>query len=243
MDRRDFLKTMLGTPLFAPLILHSPCPANDELFLISDNPQAHLLSILKHMGSWYTAGRGKYTILDGHPRKNALSDVLEASRWTQASSLQSAGLIVSFRPLRHPAPPSFALVRKGRILDIRKKELYSLWMEMNGKNPTSSCMTIASLQVRQPSHVPGTFVRVFQDGHVVGTFSVKKRRIKTFETEGGKVTIKIEQGTASILSSSCRNKICCSALPVSSPGERIVCAPNHFLLEMGGPGSIDTIIG
>ncbi len=31
--------------------------------------------------------------------------------------------------------------------------------------------------------------------------------------------------------------------PVFLAGERIICAPNHFLLEIHGSHSIDTVIG
>ncbi|UCE41272.1 MAG: NusG domain II-containing protein [Candidatus Aminicenantes bacterium] len=243
MDRRDFFKTIFATPLLAPFLLDSPSTANEELFLISDSPETHLPPLLEGLRRQNRAHGRSYVFLDMHPQKTALSQALRASGWTEAISLQKADLTLSFRPLQHPSPPSFMIVRAGKIVDIRTKELFSFWKKLNEKHSPSSCLTIAAIQTRHPVSSPGTFVRVYHNGHVVEEASLKKNGVQTFWAERGKVTMKIEQEKAFIPSSSCRHKICCSAPPVSISGERIVCAPNHFLLEIQGSGSIDTIIG
>jgi hypothetical protein len=243
MDRRDFFKTIFATPLLAPFLLGSQSSANDELFLISDSPETYLPSLLEEMGCQNKAYRRSYAVPNTLPQKTALSQALKASGWTKASPLQKADMTLSFRPLQHPTPPSFTLVRAGKILDVRTKELFSFWKEMNEKHPPSSCLTIATLQTRQPSSSPGTFVRIYHNGKVIEEASLKKDRVQTYWAERGKVTVKIEQGKVFVLSSSCRHKICCSVPPASFAGDRIVCAPNHFLLDVRGPGSIDTIIG
>jgi hypothetical protein len=242
MDRRDFFKTIFATPLLAPFLLGSQPSANDELFLISDSPEIYLPSILEELRNQNKADGRSYAFRT-HPQKTALSQALKASGWTIATSLQRADLTLSFRGLQHPAPPSFTVVRAGKILDIRRKKLFSLWKELNHKNPRSTGMTIAALQARQSGSTPGTSVRIYHNGQMVEEASLKKDHVQTFWTERGNVTLKIEQGKALIPSSSCRHKICCSAPPVSISGERIVCAPNHFLLEVQGAGSLDTIIG
>lgn len=243
MDRRDFFKTILATPLLAPFLLASKSSQIDELFLISDRPEIFLPTILEELGNRNEGYWQSYSVLKTHPQEKIISQALKASGWTQAFPHQKADLTLSFRPLQHPTPPSFTLVRAGKILDIRTKGLFSLWQEMNEKHPPSSCLTIATLQARQPSSSPGTFVRIYHNGQVVEEASLKKDRVQTFWAKRGKVTVKIEQGKVFVPSSSCRHKICCSSPPVSISGERIVCAPNHFLLEIQGPGSIDTIIG
>lgn len=243
MDRRDFFKTIFATPLLAPFLLGSQSSANDALFLISDSPETYLPSILEELRAQNKAYGRSYAVLNTHPQKTALSQALRASGWTKVSPLQKVDLTLSFRPLQHPQPPSFTLVRAGKILDVRTKELFSFWREMNEKHPRSSCLTIATLQTRQPGSSPGTFVRIYHNGQVVEEVSLKKDRVQTFWAERGKVTVKIEQGKVFVPSSSCRHKICCSVPPASFSGDRIVCAPNHFLLEVQGPGSIDTIIG
>jgi len=243
MDRRDFFKTILATPLLAPFFLGPQSSANDELFLISDSPETYLPSLLEALENQNKAYGRTYAVLNTHPQKTALSQALKTSGWTQAFPHQRADLTISFRPLHHPMPPSFTLIKAGQIRDIRTKELFSIWRKMNEKHPRSSCLTIAAIQARQAGRSPGTFVRIYHNGQVVEEASLKKDRVQTFWAEQGTVTVKIEQGKVFVPSSSCRHKICCSVPPSSFAGDRIVCAPNHFLLEVQGPGSFDTIIG
>jgi hypothetical protein len=243
MDRREFFKTVFASSILAPFLLGSPSSANDELFIISDSPELYLPSLLEKLGNHTKPWVRSYTMPGTHPRNTALSLALKTSGWTKTSPGHTADLILSFRPLEQPSPPSFTLVKAGKIVDIRTKELYSFWREMNEAHPPSSCLTVAALQARQPSRSPGTFVRIFHNGHLVEEVSLKKDRIWTFSADKGKVTVKIEQGKAFVPSSSCRHKICCSVPPAALVADRIVCAPNHFLLEVRGSSSIDTIIG
>jgi hypothetical protein len=243
MDRRDFFKTIFATPLLAPFLLASRASAADELFLISDSPESFFPSLLEGMGRRFAAHGKSFSVLDCHPQKEALSRALMASGWSEAPSLERADLMLSFRPLQHPTPSSFTVVRAGKILDARSNELFSFWKELQEKHPPSSCLTIATLRARLPGSSPGTDVRIYRNGQVVEEASLKKDRVQTFWAEMGKITLKIDRGKASFPSSSCRHKICCSVPPVHLAGERIVCAPNHILLEVLGPSSIDTIIG
>jgi hypothetical protein len=243
MDRRDFFKTILSTPLLAPLLVGSPSSADDGLFLISNSPETYLPSLLEEIKSLRKPRARSFAFLDSHPQKKALFLALKASGWIKTSPGQKPNLTISFRPLQRPTPPSFTAVRAGKILDIRTKRLRSFWIEMNRNHPRSSCLTVATLQAQSLMISPGKFLRIYHNGRVVEEASLTKERVLTFGSEQGKLTVKIENGRAFIPSSSCRNKICCWAPPVSYSGERIVCAPNHFLLEIQGPGSIDTIIG
>jgi hypothetical protein len=221
----------------APFLLGSQSSTNDDLFLISDKPAIYLPAVLEKLRSQYPAYGRNFSILNAHPQKKGLSQALKASGWTQAFSLQKAEMKISFRPLQQPTPPSFTLVRAGKVWDVRKK-LLSLWQEMNEKHTLSSCLTIATLQARQPGRSQGKFVRIYHNGQVVEEASLHKDRIQTFWAEQGKITVKIEQGNVFVPSSSCRHKICCSVPPVSFVSDRIVCAPNHFLLEVQGPSLI-----
>lgn len=243
MDRRDFFKTVFASSLLTPFFLDSPSSANDELFIISDRPEIYLPSLLEKLGNHTKSWDRSYSIPELHPRKTALSQTLKTSGWTTPSPGHTADLLLSFRPLEQPTPPSFTLVKAGKIVDIRRQELYSFWQEMNEAHPPSSCLTIATLQVKQPHRSPGTFIRIFHNGYLVEEASLKKDRIRTFSADKGNVTVKIEQGKAFIPSSSCRHKICCSVPPAALVADRIVCAPNHFLLEVRGSGFIDTVIG
>jgi hypothetical protein len=212
--------------------------------LISDNPETFLPAILQQARIRDRSFGQSFAVLDQHPRKTALSHALEGAGWTEAPSIQAAALTLSFRPLQQPTPPSFTAVKAGKISDIRINGLFSLWKEMNGKHAPSSCLTVATLQAEQKCNGPGKSACIYHGGHLVEEVSLKKDRIQTFRGDRGQITVKIEQGKAFVPSSSCRHKICCSAPPVFASGERIVCAPNHFLLEIRGAGGlIDTIIG
>ena len=243
MDRRDFFKTIFATPLLAPIFLASKPYAHDELFLISDRPELFLPELLGKWGKGNMALGHRTFSITPHPQKKALSQTLKKAGWTPSILPEYAGLSISFRSLQHPAPPSFTLVKSGQIWDIRRKELFPLWQEMNEKHPPSSCLTVASMKTRQPGNKPGHTARIYLDGCVIEEIPLNKNRTNTFSAKQGSVTVQIEQGKVYIPSSSCRHKICCSAPPVSISSERIVCAPNHFLLEIQGVGSIDTIIG
>jgi len=243
MDRRDFFKTMLSTPVLAPFLLASSPSGKDEIFLIADGPEACLPRLLEKFGPERSLFGQSFFVSDAHPREKALFQALRTAGWIPASSPQNASLTISFRPLRHSAPPSFTFVRNGRIWDIRTDEYFSLWQNMNKNQAPSSCLTMASLQTRQSRRVPGNAAHIYRNGRLVEEFALKKDRIKTFRTSTGSITVRIESKKAFVPASSCRHKICCAVPPVSTAGDRIVCAPNHFLLEIQGPRSLDTIIG
>lgn len=243
MDRRDFFKTIFAAPLFAPLLVSSKSSPNDEIYLIGDRPEDYLPVLLEELekrGAW--VHKSLFSI-NAHPQEKALSRALEISGWRPASPFQKSDLTISFRPLQHPMPPSFTLVRDGRIWDVREKKLFSLWKGMNKNHASSVCLTIASLKARHQGNVPGDSVRIFKDGRMVEEISLKKDIVKTFAVKQGRITVKIKQGNVSVPASPCRGKICCSVPPVSFIGERIVCAPNHFFLDIRGAGPVDTIIG
>jgi hypothetical protein len=241
MDRRDFIKTMASVPLIAPLSRLSAAASKNEVFLIADRPDIYLPVLLDDLKT-RIASLSQRLSFHVPPQENALAQALIRAGWTPAPSFQKAALNISFRGLRHPTPPSFTLVRDGRILDIRTKRLFSFWQQMNKTLP-SSRLTIASLQTGPLRNVEGRTVRIYKEGRIVEEISLKKDALKNFPVKQGVLTVKIEQGKAFIPASPCRGKICCSVPPVSFSGERIVCAPNHFLLEVRGPGQIDTIIG
>jgi hypothetical protein len=243
MDRRDFFQVIFASPLLAPHLLDSRASANDQLFLISDRPGVFLPSLVEKMKPRDWAHGRSFFVSRTHPHKTVLSQAMMASGWTKAAPNQKADLSLSFRLLHQPSPPSFTLVRAGEIRDIRSKELWSVWDKMNKNYPRSSGLTIAAFQAGRPGSSRGTAVRIYHNGHVVKDASLNRDRVHTLRTKKGSITLKIDQGKAFIPSSSCRHKICCSVPPVSFSGERIVCAPNHFLLEVLGPRIIDTIIG
>jgi len=95
MDRRDFFKTVFATPLLTPFLLGSPSSANDELLLISDNPEIFLPSLLEKMENQEKTSRRSYSVSNFHPRNDALSRTLKSSGWAKASPDHPADLLLS----------------------------------------------------------------------------------------------------------------------------------------------------
>jgi len=244
MDRRDFFKTVLATSLFAPIFLASKKDKSDlELYLIGDEAELFLPAILDELKKSKIGSGEDFAFANSHPDKDGLKRVLLRRGWKHVLSPLQADLTFSFCQLRHKALPSFTLIKEGNIWDIRARRLHTLWKEMNEKYKPSSCLTIASFQKRKFSAALGEFVSISKDARVVERFSLKKNFSGSFKTKRGKIEVRVEDARAWVTDSSCRHKICIYSSPVSLAGERIICAPNHFLLEIQGARSIDTVIG
>jgi len=244
MDRRGFFKTMLATPLLAPFLLASKTTQSDcELYLIADSPQMFIPYILEELQKYGVFTGRNFTLLNTHPREKDIRQVLSQKGWRYIQGPSRADLAVSFSCLRQNAFPSFTLVRKGEIWDIRSRKLYSLWKEMNENRKPSSCLTTASLKDRRAGLFAGESVSIFKDGHMIETVSLEENQSKSFPARKGKITVIVKDRKAWVSESSCSHKICLYTPPVSFAGERIICAPNHFLVEVQGRHSIDTVIG
>ena len=244
MDRRDFFKTMLAAPLLTPMIISSKKASHDfELYLIAEKPQLFLSTLLEEVQK-YTSSRGrKFAFLNIHPNENSIQKALVEKGWEFVLEQASADLILSFSHLHDKILPSFTLVREGCIWDIRSRRLFSLWHEMNKNHALSSCLTTISFKNRAYDRMAGKFVSVYSSGRKVATLPLEECIARSFRTPTGKITACIRAGRARVTESSCRHKICLDSPAISLAGERIICAPNHFFLEIERSRSIDTVIG
>lgn len=245
MDRRGFFKTIMTTSLLAPILLASKKADNElELYLIADNPQDYIPILLRELGRHTNFSERTYTFLTSHPHSDELSKILAANGWSYESAPHKAHLALSFSPLQNKACPSFTLVKEGRVIDIRSNKLRALWKEMNQPLSFSTFLTTASLcRSRKPLH-RGTHVVVYKGGSKAAVLALDKESLQTFRSREGLITVKIASGKAWVEESSCRNKICVHSQPVSLAGERIICAPNHFMISViGNSGAVDTMIG
>lgn len=244
MDRRDFLKFLLAAPL-APSLMPplSSAEPGSTLYLICDDPQDYLPAIITELAKRRLVQGKRFSIREPYPFSAALKAALARDGWKYSSGKPPASLTLTFRALRQSAPPSFTLVRNGGIIDLRSGELGRLWKELIGRSSPSHGLTIASFSEPAPLLSPGWGATVFVDGNRRETLSLKKNQVQLYRTLHGQVLIRVEEGKAEVLASSCRHKICQSSTPVSQAGERIVCAPNHFLLTIDGPRFVDTVTG
>jgi len=244
MDRRNFFKTILTTPLLTPFILRAKKTHNDlEIFLIGDTPEQFFPALLDELEMEGMKHHQNYSFLTSHPREKDLIKVFSQKGWDYVQNHYQASWTLSYRPLHKNAASSFTLVQNDRIWDLRSRRLLSLWEELSSSHALSTDLTIASFKTRKTSILPGKMISLYQNGQRIDRISMEKTTSKSFRTKKGGISINIDHGKAWISESSCKNKICLSTPPVYLAGERIVCAPNHFLIEVEGPRPFDTVIG
>jgi hypothetical protein len=243
MNRRRFIQAVLGAPVLTRLWLPSQkADASCEIYLISDRPQSHIGPLLETLQNFRTSPRRTFAFINSHPRQKDLKSLLIQKGWSPAAHPTQSDLTLSFLHLRHKASPSFSLVKNGKIWDIRKPKFQSLWHSMTSSGMTASLLTVASFNSQTRFTKEGHSVFLYKDGSLFDRLPLKGRLTRQIPTEKGPIVVRIHEGRAWIAESPCRHKICVSAPPVSTAGERIICAPNHFFLEIHGRG-IDTIIG
>jgi len=244
MDRRNFLKSIFLVPTLTPILLaKSSQKGSFELYLISDSPQLVISLILRELQKFGLTQGQKYSFPNSHPNEEGLRNALDQTGWRCASMPSRADFNLSFSFLREKVLPSFTFIKDGRIWDIRTRDLLSLWKGMNKNGTPSSSLTVVTFKNRQPNLLPGSFADIFIGGHRAERLSLKKSFSKSFRTQNGNIAVMVKGGKAWVSDSSCHHKICVYSSPVSISGERIICAPNHFLLEIKGPHSVDTSIG
>ncbi|RLE10975.1 MAG: hypothetical protein DRJ06_00205 [Candidatus Aminicenantes bacterium] len=241
MDRRKFLKTMVFTPTLAPFALSGlKNPGQKQLYLLSDEPETYLPFILEKINKQSLFSPPAMSFSTSHPRAEQIGLALQKKGWTKANhypDVEITGLT-----LKRPSLASFALVDKGKIIDIRHHELRSLWIKM--AHHPSSLLTIVSFSMNQHPGQPGEKAAVWIGGQLVEHLPLSMNTERRYSTSLGKLTLAIQNRQLIVLDSACRNKICVSSPPIRLAGERIICAPSNFLVEIQGKNSfLDTIIG
>ncbi len=245
MDRRLFFKTMLSSSLAIPLIAGlkpGAASSGGELFVISDAPQDVLPPLLAGLSREGRLSRGLFSLDSSHPLAEAVGAALTREGWRRPAAGQSADLVLSFSPLRQACAPSFTFVRDGRVVDIRQGTLLSLWREISKPGARSTSLLVASLKPRTAPE-RGERALLYLDGKKKDRLDLDREVHKTYETAGGFVRVAVEGGSVRVTDSSCRHKICASAAAVSAGGDRIICAPNRFLVRVEGRRSVDAVIG
>jgi hypothetical protein len=126
---------------------------------------------------------------------------------------------------------------------VRSAALSDKWESMRKGALLSSCLTIASFGPPKTSRAPGSTINVVHNGKKIEGLNLKDHTSRAFSVEGGSISIRIDGGRAWIERAPCDHKICASTSPVSFPGERILCAPCRFFIEVTGNRVFDTLIG
>ncbi len=244
MNRRDFLRTLLAAGIAAPTLLEArTLRSSSALYLISDSPGDVLPPVLAEIDSRIQKAGRRFAFLNPHPNAEEINKTLSALGWKFDQRASAGGLAFSFQRLGLPSLPSFALIRSGRICDIRSQRLWQTWKKMAASGALSSCLTIASFDLPRRNQIPGKAVTVYADGKRLASLPLARDLVKPFHTRAGPVVVGVEAGRAKVLSSPCQHRVCLASPPVFLAGERIVCAPRHFLLEVEGPHLVDTVTG
>jgi hypothetical protein len=243
MNRRRFIQTVLGTPFLAPLLVPSEHVSDiSELYLLSDHPQSYLCQLLEAIHNFCPPVQQTFSFLNTHPDQKILSRLLMHKGWAPVVYPMPSGMTFSFSRLRRKASPSFSLVKNGKIWDIRTRKLYPLWQSMVRTGSLASLLTVVTFAGKPSSRMRDHAVALFKDGDQIERLPLEGSWTRRIPAKHGSITVRMHDGQAWVAEASCRHKICISAPPVSRAGERIICAPNRFLLEIHGRG-VDTVIG
>ena len=242
MDRRSFIKTVLSSSLVVPLAAASKAASPTRaLYVIGDAPQTLLPELLAGIGQ---TGRGRScAISENGPVSENVRAALAEKGWSFIPLSRKADVRVSFALLRSACAPSFALIQNGRVIDIRARRLQGLWREISLSGPRSSLLTVVAFSGGGPSSSDGSRAALYLDGKKKDILDLGRDASRTYESGGGFVAVAVEGGAVRVSDSSCRHRICACSGPVSSGGQRIICAPNRFLLEVEGRSAVDSIIG
>lgn len=242
MERREFLQTVLRAPLFAPLLSALAIdPKKGEIYLISDQPQRDVPFLLGRLRSVVAQGLKTFSFLNPSLCPKGMDTALLKQGWTQVPLPLRADAAFSFHHLGQKTPPSLTLVREGRIHDIRS------WISRLGpdsikKGSPASLLTVVSFPDHQIPEAAGTRISLYKNGEKILQLPLDTNATQRVPTKEGPLIVRIAGRKARIVQSPCRNKICVSTPPVFLAGERIICAPHHFLLEIQGR-TVDTVIG
>ena len=93
---------------------------------------------------------------------------------------------------------------------------------------------IVVLGFRRITRSPGERVIVRVDGQVTENWSLKEDREAVIEGKGGRNTLVISGGTASVTEADCPDRICVHERPIRYSGETIVCLPHRVVVTVTG---------
>lgn len=92
--------------------------------------------------------------------------------------------------------------------------------------------TVLLLIVFNKSRKDGTYVSIEQNGKIIAEYPLSEDGEYEFTSFYGSNTLVIENGTAYVKESTCRDHICEKMGPVSKSGEMIICIPNELFIKI-----------
>jgi len=107
----------------------------------------------------------------------------------------------------------------------------------------AAALVLGSRFVRHRTN--GSVAVIQVNGTVVATVDLTSEEPQTLRIEGlvGPLVIVADgQGSIRVTESTCPDQICVHTLPARSPGDQIICVPNHMVITIQGNGTqIDAV--
>jgi hypothetical protein len=94
------------------------------------------------------------------------------------------------------------------------------------------CYSIAALPRQE-----GATVNIYREGRLIARYPLSKNRDVTIDGAIGKMVLRIENGSARVVSASCKEKICVSVGAIRRPSQEIVCVPNRVMITVSSRSS------
>ncbi len=89
----------------------------------------------------------------------------------------------------------------------------------------------------------GNTVEIYADGRLYASYPLNENRSFTVETEYGKNTVVVENGTVRVSEASCGGKDCVKSGRISKTAQCISCLPNKFTVTVIGKTTVDGVTG
>ena len=87
----------------------------------------------------------------------------------------------------------------------------------------------------------GSQIEIQVDGKLHSVYSLSENTDVQISTAYGENTVRIQNGKASVVHSSCKDKIEINAGEISRCGESLICLPNRLVITVSGEGGVDGV--
>lgn len=78
----------------------------------------------------------------------------------------------------------------------------------------------------------GNTAEIYVDGELINTISLDEDAVFTVKSENGSNKVQIRDGKISIISSTCKNKVCISHGEIHNSTAPLVCIPNKLVIRV-----------
>ncbi|MBQ2968048.1 MAG: NusG domain II-containing protein [Clostridia bacterium] len=87
----------------------------------------------------------------------------------------------------------------------------------------------------------GSKIEIYVNGELNSVYSLSKDAVVNIQSEFGENTVKIENGQASVVNTTCKDKLEMDAGAISKCGESLICLPNRLVITVSGEGAVDGV--